>query len=160
MTYFATHLPASARLPPLPQPTQQQQAKQGWGLFGGSPVAAAPPASIAAAATAAAGGPELVCIEFTRDRRRVYRRQPGAAADGSPDSRPHEPAGGKARRRGKDVRSRGKDGSRKRSTEGGWEITDDAVRGRQRLGDLVSDYLLPQGYPHSVCPGAVGRREA
>lgn len=93
---------------------------------------------------------QLVCTEYTRDRRRVYRRQPGtadvAAAD---DASAAATTSGRSR---KQRRRREADGSSSRSTAGGWEITDDAVGGKQRWGDLVSDYLLPQGYPESVGP--------
>lgn len=151
--FTAAVRPLSLRL--QQQQPRRQQAKQGWNLFGRAAAPAVQPASIAAAA---AGGAELVCIEFTRDRRRVYRQQPGAGSSADGSAAPESAAGarataGKRRGKGKEQRSRGADGSRRRSTAGGWEITDDAVRGRQRLGDLVSDYLLPQGYPHSVGPG-------
>jgi len=35
---------------------------------------------------------------------------------------------------------------------GGFSVQDDAVTNSHRLGNVVADYLLPQGYPDSVAP--------
>ena len=152
------------------QPSAEEQARPGWplGLFGsraGKGGAAGPAAAPARAA--AASGPGVVCTEYTRDRRRVYRHQPaaGSASDDAAAAAARQQQQQQQQQRGGKQRRRGADGSRSRSTAGGWEITDDAVRGQQRLGDLVSDYLLPQARPCLFGSGAVlalawwGRRQ-
>ena len=98
-------------------------AAAGWGR-GAKAVVTQAAASAPAAAGEAAGEEGVVCIEFTKGKRRVYR-----------SSRAHRGAQ-----------------QAQQATEPGFSITDDAVTHSTRARDLVSDYLLPQGYPHSVAP--------
>jgi hypothetical protein len=137
-------LEQAAAVQELVQPSakQQQQQQHGrlhdaiWRLVqgGGASGAGAPPtpaATIAAAADATRRDPGLVVVEYTRGKRRLYRRAAAPAHDAeSPQT----------------------SGAAAAAAAGGFEVVDDAVRGRQRVRDALADYLLPQGFPASVAP--------
>lgn len=64
----------------------------------------------------------IVCIEFTRGKRRVYRQASNSASE---DVLPFNAS---------------------------FSVADDYVTHNRRLRDLFASYLLPQGYPDSVAP--------
>ena len=78
---------------------------------------------------------DVLCIEFTRGKRRVYR------SFSSLDS--HEGKNDASFRR--DQKTRNKDYE-------GFRMVDDVVLGHNRVHDILGNYLLPQGYPDSVAP--------
>lgn len=143
-----TVLAAAVGLPGAPssQPPAAGKAKQFqshglWTfLWGGgsasSPAAspASPAATVAAAADDKRRDSTVVVVEYTKGKRRVYRLRAAAAAAEAGEAADGEatpPSG---------------------ATLAGFDILDDAVRGRQRVTDVLADYLLPQGYPASVAP--------
>jgi len=75
------------------------------------------------ARSVATGDPDIVCIEFTRGKRRVYRKAPSSLVPSS---------GG--------------------TLDNIFFVHDDAVTSGHHLGNIVADYLLPQGYPNTVAP--------
>ena len=147
---------------------QQPRRQQGWGVpFGLVSAAAASPTPIAAGQEEEEE--ELVCIEYTKGKRRVYRRRRAPAPATKSDKGSAHSSGVAA------ARPRGKSGPRVAATAAasqpsplqaavaaagavvaeaaaGFSVRDDAVRHRQRLRDGFADYLLPQGYPGSVAP--------
>jgi hypothetical protein len=112
---------------------QHQQQWGGWNLFGGGKQEASAEA-VAEAHPAAPGDAEILCFEYTKGKRRLYR--PAASSSSGDAAAP----------------SKGSSSSSSSGSDGGFAIADDAVRHRQRVRDLLADYLLPQGFPESVAP--------
>jgi hypothetical protein len=112
------------------QQQQQQQQWGGWNLFGGGKGEAA--AAVAEAHPPVPGDAEILCFEYTKGKRRLY-------SPAAPSSAPSADAALST-------------GSSSSSSDGGFAIADDAVQHRQRVRDLLADYLLPQGFPESVAP--------